>query len=111
MQGVEVIVVSIPFAKYPDLANLYDECFAETAEYAQMEPAAATSGDPVGAIATLPICHANLTLLFRGSSRTRFPVRAKMAFASAGAAGGTGGSPIPRTSLPSCNPLTMISGA
>jgi hypothetical protein len=55
-------------------------------------------------------CHAKLTLLLSGSSRTRFPVRAKMAFASAGAAGGTGGSPIPRTSLPSSNPLTMISG-
>lgn len=54
---------------------------------------------------------AKLTLLFRGNSRTRFPVRAKIALARAGAAGGTGGSPIPRTSPPSSNPLTMISGA
>jgi len=35
--------------------------------------------------------------LLNGISRMRLPVAAKMALASAGAAGGTGGSPIPRT--------------
>ena len=35
--------------------------------------------------------------LLNGISRMRLPVAAKMAFASAGAAGGTGGSPMPRT--------------
>jgi predicted dinucleotide-binding enzyme len=32
VQGVEVIVVSIPFANYPDLADLFDECFVEAAD-------------------------------------------------------------------------------
>jgi hypothetical protein len=32
VQGVEVIVVLIPFAKYPYLADLFEECFAETPE-------------------------------------------------------------------------------
>lgn len=35
--------------------------------------------------------------LLNGISRMRLPVAAKMALASAGAAGGTGGSPMPRT--------------
>ena len=46
--------------------------------------------------------HTNPMCLFSGSSRMRWPVAAKMALASAGAAGGTGGSPMPRTSPVVC---------
>src|SRR6266852_1610187 len=51
------------------------------------------------------------TCLFSGSSRIRLPVAAKMALASAGAAGGTVGSPMPRTSLVFVSARTSISGA
>src|SRR5690606_2824909 len=50
------------------------------------------------------------TCLLNGISRRRMPVAAKMAPANAGAAGGTGGSPIPRTREPFCSPRTPIWG-
>ena len=40
--------------------------------------------------------HAKRMCFRNGNSRMRCPVAAKMALASAGAAGGTGGSPMPR---------------
>ena len=48
--------------------------------------------------------------LFSGNSRMRLPVEAKMALASAGAAGGTGGSPMPRMALPLSVARTSITG-
>src|SRR6266851_6101200 len=52
----------------------------------------------------------NSMCLFSGSSRMRLPVAAKMALARAGAAGGTLGSPMPRTSLVLVSARTSISG-
>lgn len=49
------------------------------------------------------------TNFLKGISRRRLPVAAKMALASAGAAGGTGGSPIPRTG-PCSSARTSIGG-
>ena len=46
----------------------------------------------------------------KGISRSRFPVAAKIALANAGAAGGTGGSPIPRITSAFSSPLTTILG-
>jgi hypothetical protein len=48
--------------------------------------------------------------LFSGNSRMRLPVAAKMALASAGAAGGTGGSPMPRMAPPLSVARTSING-
>lgn len=44
----------------------------------------------------MPHLQAKLTVLLNGMSRSRWPVSAKMALASAGAAGGVPGSPMPR---------------
>ena len=55
--------------------------------------------------------YTNAMCLFMGSSRTRTPLAAKIALASAGGAAGTGGSPTPRMSEPLSTVLTMISGA
>lgn len=49
------------------------------------------------------------TNFLKGISRRRLPVAAKMALASAGAAGGTGGSPMPRTG-PCSSARTSIGG-
>ena len=56
------------------------------------------------------VFHAKSTDLERGSSRIRWPVAAKIALASAGAAGGTPGSPMPRSLPPFSNPRTSIFG-
>ena len=56
------------------------------------------------------VFHAKSTELENGKSRMRWPVAAKIAFASAGAAGGTPGSPTPRSLPPFSSPRTSILG-
>ena len=54
--------------------------------------------------------YAKSTAFFNGNLRMRVPVRAKIAFASAGAAGGVPGSPIPRIFSPFSSTRTAIGG-
>src|SRR6056297_4243001 len=95
--GLALAPESPPFLNPVDTARITVSTGNEKAnKFSTSVNNAYTTARTGSSIGKIPRCRqTNVTVLLNGISRNRVPVTAQIAPASAGAAGGTGGSPIP----------------